>query len=509
MVGKNKLLEMRGIKKIFPGVKALDDVDFDLQAGEVHVLLGENGAGKSTLMKVLAGAHHPDAGEIFIDGTEVKIQGPSHAQSLGIGIVYQEFNLVPYLNVAENVFIEDFPRTRLGTIDHEKMHREANEMLCSLGMQLDTRSLIVQLSTAQQQMVEIAKALKHRSKILILDEPTSALTEREIEQLFTTIRELKSKGIGIIYISHRMQELWEIGDRVTVLRDGKYIGTRELKETNPDELVKMMVGREVSFLFKRDFQTPGEEVLRLEHVSSTVHRLKDINLTLRRGEIVGLAGLVGSGRTEVARTIFGLEPVSEGKIYLFGQEVRNATPSQMVQRGVALLPEDRKNQGLALILSVAENIVMASLEKLFPRKYIHSRKEKQVVAQYIKDLRVVTPNERKQVQYLSGGNQQKVVLGKWLCTRADIFIFDEPTRGIDVNAKAEIHEFMNELVKRGAAILMISSELPEVLGMSDRIYVMRERRIVAEISHQEASQEKVIRYATAADDANQAVGCEE
>ncbi|MCX7788363.1 MAG: sugar ABC transporter ATP-binding protein [Spirochaetes bacterium] len=509
MEGVHTLLEMQGITKVFPGVRALDSVNFELRAGEVHVLLGENGAGKSTLMKVLAGAYEPEAGKIFIDGKEVKIQGPSHAQELGIGIVYQEFNLVPYLSVAENVFIENFPRTRIGLIDHEQMHRAANELLCSLGMQVDTHALIHQLSTAQQQMVEVAKALKHKSRILILDEPTSSLTEREIEQLFSTIRELKRKGMGIIYISHRMQELWEVGDRVTVLRDGKYIGTRSLKETTPDELVTMMVGREVSFLFKRDFQTPGEEVLRLEGVSSTVHRLQNIHLTLRKGEIVGLAGLVGSGRTELARTIFGLEPISEGKIYLFGREIHHSSPSLMVQRGVALLPEDRKNQGLALILSVAENIVMASLERLFPRKYIHKQKEKQIVAQYIKNLRIVTPNQNRQVQFLSGGNQQKVVLGKWLCTEADIFIFDEPTRGIDVNAKAEIHEFMNELVKKGAAILMISSELPEVLGMSDRIYVMRERKIVAELSHEEASQEVVIRYATAADYASQTAGCVE
>jgi ribose transport system ATP-binding protein len=507
MDGMTKLLDMRGITKVFPGVKALDSVDFELLSGEVHVLLGENGAGKSTLMKVLAGAYKPESGRIFINGEEVKIQGPSHAQELGIGIVYQEFNLVPYLNVAENVFIDHFPRTRFGTIDHKEMHRAANELLCSLSMQVDTHALITELSTAQQQMVEIAKALKHRSKILILDEPTSSLTEREIEQLFSTVRELKRKGMGIIYISHRMQELWEIGDRVTVLRDGKYIGTRTLRETTSDELVTMMVGREVSFLFKRDFQQPGEEVLRLEHLSSGVHRLQDINLTLRRGEIVGLAGLVGSGRTELARTIFGLEPSSGGKMFLFGEEVHNSTPSRMVQKGVALLPEDRKNQGLALILSVAENIVMASLEKLFPRKYIQSRKEKEVVARYIKNLRIVTPHANRQVQFLSGGNQQKVVLGKWLCTEADIFIFDEPTRGIDVNAKAEIHEFMNELVKKGSAILMISSELPEVLGMSDRIYVMRERKIVAELTHSEASQEAVIRYATAADHATNTMGC--
>ncbi|HOV38645.1 MAG TPA: sugar ABC transporter ATP-binding protein [Spirochaetales bacterium] len=503
------LLEMQNITKIFPGVVALKDVNFNLEPGEVHVLLGENGAGKSTLMKVLAGAYKPEKGEIFLKGEKVTIQNPGHAQELGIGIVYQEFNLVPYLTVAENVFIDHFPCKRLGLIDHAKMHKEAHDLLCSMSMNVDTHALITEISTAQQQMVEVAKAMKHKSQILILDEPTSSLTEREIEQLFTTIRELKAKGIGIIYISHRMQELWEIGDRVTVLRDGEYVGTRNLKETTPNELVTMMVGREVSFLFKRDYCPPGEEILRVEHLSSNIHKLKDINLSVRKGEIVGLAGLVGSGRTELARTIFGLEPYSEGKLYLFGKELGSYSSSDAVKQGVALLPEDRKNQGLALILSVGENIVMASLERLFPRKFIHKRKEQEVVSKFIQNLRIVTPNANRQVQFLSGGNQQKVVLSKWLCTEADLFIFDEPTRGIDVNAKAEIHEFMNELVKNGAAILMISSELPEVIGMSDRIYVMRERKIVAELHHDEATQEKVIMYATAADQAIKQESCKE
>jgi ribose transport system ATP-binding protein len=504
MEDSNILLHMQGITKIFPGVVALEDVDFDLKGGEVHVLLGENGAGKSTLMKVLAGAYKPDKGKIFIDGKEVEIQNPKQAQSLGIGIIYQEFNLVPYLTVAENVFIDDFPRNRFGIINRKKMHAGAHEILRGMNMNVDTAKLITEISTAQQQMVEVAKAMKYKSKILIMDEPTASLSEREIEQLFATIRDLKSKGIGIIYISHRMQELWEIGDRVSVLRDGHYVGTRELKDVNPADLVALMVGREISFMFKRDYLEKGEEVLRVEHLSSTAGRLTDINIHLHRKEVVGLAGLVGSGRTELARAIFGIDPFIEGKVILFGEEVRNFNTTQIVKKGVALLPEDRKAHGLALILSVAENIVMASLEALFPRRFVSKRKEREVANKYIKDLRIATPHENRQVQYLSGGNQQKVVLSKWLCTNADILIFDEPTRGIDVKAKAEIHEFMNTLAKNGAAILMISSDLPEVIGMADRIYVMREGKIVADIDHSEATQEKVISCATAAHEAARA-----
>jgi ABC-type sugar transport system ATPase subunit len=347
-------------------------------------------------------------------------------------------------------------------------------------------------------MVEVAKALSHKSKILIMDEPTASLSDREIEQLFTTIRELKAKGLGIIYISHRLQELWEIGDRVTILRDGQYIDTRDLSGVKAAELVSLMVGREVSFLYKRDYLEPGEEVLRVENLSSGASGLKDVSINLRRNEIVGLAGMVGSGRTELARAIFNVDPYETGKIFIFGEQMNQGSPSSVVEKGVSLLPEDRKGQGLALVLSVAENVVMASLEQLFPRKYVRRRKEKEVVTKFIKDLNIVTPSMKRLVQYLSGGNQQKVVLSKWLCTEAEIFIFDEPTRGLDVGAKSEIHAFMNDLVKRGAAVLMISSELPEVIGMSDRVYVMREGRIVHEFSHDTMTQEKVIAYATAA-----------
>jgi ribose transport system ATP-binding protein len=499
MSASEKLLEMRGITKKFPGVVALNNVHFDLSAKEVHVLLGENGAGKSTLMKILAGAYHPDAGEIFINGEKVTIHGPKQGQELGVGIIYQEFNLIPYLTVAENIFIENLPRNRLGFIDHKKMHREAAQILENLNMKVDTRAMVSGISTAQQQMVEVAKAMKNESKILIMDEPTASLSERETEQLFVIIRGLKARKIGIVYISHRMQELWEIGDRITVLRDGQYIATKDLEDVTPEGLITMMVGRKASILFNREYQDPGEEALRIEHLYSGQKNIADINLNLHRNEIVGLAGLVGSGRTELARAIFGADSFVSGKIFLFGEEIKDFDTVKMVNRGLAFLPEDRKSQGLALIHTVAENIVIASLDRLFPRKYIGKIKEKEIVAKYIKSLRIITPNMNKQVQYLSGGNQQKVVLAKWLCTDADIFIFDEPTRGIDVNAKAEIHEFMNNLVKNGAAILMISSDLPEITGMSDRIYVMSEGKIAAELNHAEATQEKIIAYATTVD----------
>jgi ribose transport system ATP-binding protein len=417
---------------------------------------------------------------------------------MGVNIIYQEFNLIPYMNVAQNIFLGRFPR-RYGLIDHRKMHSDAAALLGSLNMNVDTHTLIADLTTAEQQMVEVAKALSIQSKILIMDEPTSALSERETEQLFSTIHQLNQKGIGIIYISHRLQELDQVGNRVTVLRDGKFVGTKLISEVTVDELVGMMVGHSVAKVFQRDHQSSGAECLRVENLCKG-RRLRDINVTLRSGEIVGLAGLVGSGRTDLARAIFGVDKYDSGKIYLFGKEIHDFSVSDMVERGVSLIPEDRKNQGLALILSVAENVVIASLKHLFPRMYVSKKKESEVVLKYVEKLRIATPSVSRLAQYLSGGNQQKVVVAKWLCTKAKIFIFDEPTRGIDVGAKSEIYALMAGLVKEGAAILMISSELSEVIGMSDRIYVMREGRIVTELSHAEATQERIIEYAMGADE---------
>jgi ribose transport system ATP-binding protein len=493
------LIDARGITKTFPGVRALDAVDFELKPGETHILLGENGAGKSTLMKILSGAYSPDEGEVYIDGQRVEVFDPRVAQRMGVSIIYQEFNLIPYMNVAQNIYLGRFPRKR-GLIDHARMHADAATLLRTLNMHLDTHALIVDLSTAQQQMVEIAKALSIQSKILIMDEPTSSLSERETEQLFATIHQLNSQGIGIIYISHRLQELQEVGDRVSVVRDGHLVGRKAVAEVTVDELVALMVGHAVGGMFRRDYQPRGAEVLRVDSLSSG-NRLHDISLSLHSGEIVGLAGLVGSGRTDLALAVFGVGKYDSGRICLFGKEIGASSAAEMVGRGISLLPEDRKGQGLALILPVAENIVISSLDRLFPRLFVSKRKERDTAMGYVDRLRIATPSTSRLAQYLSGGNQQKVVLAKWLCTKARIFIFDEPTRGIDVGAKAEIHAFMNELVKEGAAVLMISSELPEIIGMSDRIYVMREGRIVAEIPHAEATQERIIRFAMGADEA--------
>lgn len=492
------LLRAQAITKRFPGVVALDKVDFDLRSGEVHVLLGENGAGKSTLVKILSGAYAPDEGEVFVDGKKVEDFDPRVAQHAGVTIIYQELNLVPYLNVAENIFLGRFPKKH-GLIDHELMHTNAAALLGSLNMNVDTHSLIIGLSTPQQQMVEIAKALSIKSKILIMDEPTSSLSERETEQLFATIHKLTSQGIGIIYISHRLQELHEVGDRVTVLRDGQFVACKPVDEVTVDELVGMMVGHSVDEMFERDYQPQGTECLRVENLNSG-KRLRNVSISLHYGEIVGLAGLVGSGRTELARAIFGVDKYDSGTVVLFGKAIKDLHASDMVDLGVSLLPEDRKNQGLALILPVAQNVVVSSLDRLFPKMYVSSRKEKEIAMQFVDKLRIATPSTNRLAQYLSGGNQQKVVLAKWLCTKAKIFIFDEPTRGIDVGAKAEIHGFMNELVKEGAAVLMISSELPEIIGMSDRVYVMREGKIMAELPHVEATQERIIHFAMGADE---------
>ncbi len=491
------LVRLSQITKNFPGVKALDQVDFELLPGEVHVLLGENGAGKSTLVKVLCGAYQPDSGSIEIGGQPVQLNNTRDAQRQGVSIIYQEFNLVPYLDVAKNIFLGRFPRRKAlpFLVDHQAMRQQSQVILDSLNCDVDLRSKTHSLGVAQQQMVEVAKALSIDARVLIMDEPTAALTDREIEQLFAMIQKLKREGIGIIYISHRLHEVHEVGDRVTVLRDGLLVGTHSVDEVQIEDLVEMMVGRSVDAMFPRTYQDQGQEVLRVENLSTRRTGLQNINMKVHAGEIVGLAGLVGSGRTELVRAIFGADPIESGSVHVFGKNVTGWPPPRMVGLGMGLLPEDRKAEGLALKLPVSENIVLASLNRLFPRSVVDFRKERRVVDQFIKDLRIATPSRKRLVQYLSGGNQQKVVMAKWLSTESRCLIFDEPTRGIDVGAKAEIHDFMNQLVANGAAVLMASSDLPEVLGMSDRIYVMHERRIVSEFSKAEAKAETIIAYA--------------
>ena len=492
---ENKLaLQMLKIRKTFPGVVALDEVSLELRRGEVHILLGENGAGKSTLMKILSGAYQKDGGQIWLDGQEVEIRNPKHARTLGIGIIYQELNLVPHLSAAENIFLGREPKTLPGLIDRRAMSQTARQILTGLGVDLDPRRQVRELSIAEQQMVEIAKAISLDARILIMDEPTSALTEREIKELFARIRKLKGEGVSIIYISHRMEELFEIGDRVTVLRDGKLVGTRDIRAVSKPELIRLMVNRELTQQFPKVAAPRGKEVLRVEGLCRK-GALNDISFALYEGEVLGVAGLLGSGRTELARAIFGLDKPDAGRVYLKGQPQKINSPRQAINLGLGFLTEDRKTQGLVLPLSVQENICLPSVERFSRMGVVRAREEAQAAAQYLKDLRIKATGPRQRVIYLSGGNQQKVVLGKWLCTRGNILIFDEPTRGIDVGSKAEIYQLMNQLTAAGAAIIMISSELPEILGMSDRILVMHQGRINGEFSAAEATQEKLLHCA--------------
>jgi ribose transport system ATP-binding protein len=485
------ILRMDNIHKTFSGVIALDDIHFDLRAGEVHVLLGENGAGKSTLVKILSGAHKKTAGRIYLFGNETDVRSPRHAQQLGISIIYQELNLVGHLSAPENIFLGREPMLAPGIIDRKTLFEKSRQILGDLGVNIDVRQPVKRLGVAEQQMVEVAKALSLKSKILIMDEPTSALTEREINELFATIKKLKSQGVSIIYISHRLEELFEIGDRVTVLRDGKVVGTVDISATNKTELIRMMVNRELTEQFPKKKVRIGEEVLRAEGI--TRHGiLNNVSFSLCRGEVLGVAGLMGAGRTELARAIFGVDKLDSGKIYIKGEAKKVKSPRGAINLGMGFLTEDRKSQGLVLNLSVKENICLSSIERFSKLGRMNAKAENEASNRYVKDLCIKTSNLNQKVMFLSGGNQQKVVLSKWLCSQADIFIFDEPTRGIDVGSKVEIYEFMNRLTAGGVAIIMISSELPEILGMSDRILVMHRGSITAEFDVDEATQEKIL-----------------
>jgi len=499
MSDQNILLYLEGISKEFPGVKALDNVSMEVKKGEVHVLLGENGAGKSTLMKVLSGVYKKDCGRILLNGEEVTINGVKEAEGLGIGIIHQEFNLLPYRDIAQNMFLGNEPIKRKAlmpnTLEREEMYKKCDKQLKAIGVDLDSHTLVKELGIAEKQMVEIAKALSLQNlKVLIMDEPTATLTKGEIDKLFSLIRMYKEKGIGIIYISHRMEEIQVIGDRVTVLRDGKYIGTVAVKGTSTSELIRMMVGRKITNLYKREYNLPGEEALRVEDLTSR-GRFKDISFKIHRGEIVGFYGLVGAGRTEVAKAIFGYDGYDRGEVFIHGEKMKHLSPNLSVQNRLGLLPEDRREEGLITKMSLKQNIVQASLRKIYSSGILDLKIETKVAKKYISRLNIATPNENAVVGSLSGGNQQKVVLGKWLLTESDILIFDEPTRGIDVGAKAEIYELMNQLAGSGRAIMMISSDLPEVMGISDRIYVMYQGKIVAEFDHKNANQEQIVNFA--------------
>jgi ribose transport system ATP-binding protein len=488
---------MKSVSKKFPGVLALDGVHLDVKKGEVHLLVGENGAGKSTLVKILAGAYKKDSGEIILNDRTVEHLTPKHAQELGIGIIYQEFNLIPYLSVTENIFIgrEIMSDKIPGKINWEKMHNSAQKILDDLHVDIPAKAIVRDLGIAQQQMVEVAKVLSLNSELIIMDEPTASLTNKEIENLFEIIRKVKQKGISIIYISHRMEEFALIGDRVTVMRDGKTIKTLNIKDTDTNELIRLMVGRELKEKFPKMSIPKGEEVLRVSGYSKK-NVLNNISFHLCAGEILGVAGLVGAGRTELARAIFGLDRIESGELYVNGVKVKIRNPREAINAGIGFITEDRKSEGLVLSLDVGSNITLAGIDEFTKGIHIKLKKEKSVVKEYISKLKIKAYDSTQKAVNLSGGNQQKVVIAKWLLSKSRIFIFDEPTRGIDVGAKTEVYNLINELLKGGAAILFISSELPEILGMSDRIIVMCRGEITAELQAKEVTQEKILYFAT-------------
>ncbi|NPV52610.1 MAG: sugar ABC transporter ATP-binding protein [Firmicutes bacterium] len=483
---------MRNVNKKFPGVIALQDVSFALRRGEVHVLLGENGAGKSTLMKILSGAYPMDSGEIFVKGKRVEIKRPQDAQDRGISIIHQEFNLVPHLSIAQNIFLgrEPVEGRLIKTIAWQEMYRKTAEILGRFDINVSPRTPVRELGVAMQQMVEIAKALSVNAEIVVMDEPTAALTTAETEKLFQVIKALKAQGVSIIYISHRLEELSKIGDVATVLRDGHNVGTVDLKNTDTDTLVRMMVGRSLTDMFPKESVPRGKEALRVENLCGK--GINGISFTAHEGEVLGLAGIVGCGRTELARAIFGADPISAGKVYVDGREVSILSPRQAIKAGIAYLTEDRGREGLILGLPVRENIGLPVLDTICRAGIVNSRRKSALAASFVKSLGIKTPRLSTPARSLSGGNQQKVVLAKWLATRARVIIFDEPTRGIDVGAKWEIYQLMNELVKQGTSVIMISSDLREILGMSDRILVMREGCITGEFDRSEATQENIL-----------------
>ncbi len=490
------ILQLEHISKSFPGVKALDDVHFEMNAGEIHALLGENGAGKSTLIKIVSGVYKPDAGSIKLDGQPVSFNNPREAQAQGIATIYQELSLYPELTVAENIFMGHAPKRAVGpvqVIDWKTINDRAVELLASLNItDLDVRRKVGSLNVGNRQRVEIAKALSINARVLIMDEPTAALTETDVERLFEIVRLLKQRGVGIVYISHRLQEVFELADRSTVLRDGQFVGTRPVSETSEDQLISMMVGRTIDNLFPKLPGERGKPVLEVRNLNRPP-LTRDVSFSVHAGEIVGLAGLVGSGRSELAQVIFGMTPAQSGDILLDGKAVQIPNPGTAVQLGIAYVPEDRGTQGLIKQMTIRENASMAVLRILSRGSFINQREEKSLAQRAIEQLSIRATSYEQIVNKLSGGNQQKVVVSKWLASKPKLLIMDEPTRGIDVGAKAEIHRLMSELaVKQGLAVLMISSELPEVLGMSDRVLVMREGRLVAEFSRSEATQEKVV-----------------
>jgi ribose transport system ATP-binding protein len=496
------LLAGRGISKSFPGVKALDGVDVTVRRGRLNALLGENGAGKSTLMNILAGVFPPDEGEILLDGRSVRIKSPRKAQEAGIAIIFQELNLIPHLSVAENMFLGREPLTPLGLIDFGRMNRDAKALLEKLDLDVDPRASVARLRVGAQQVVEIAKAISFDSRVIIMDEPTSAITEQEITVLFRLIRQLKQQGVGIIYITHKLDELRQIADDVTVLRDGRLIASEPFAGLTHERMIQLMVGRELSELFPKTITPAGDNVLEINHMSlrhperADEFVIRDVSFAVRRGEVVGLFGLMGAGRTELLHTIFGLHPhTSTGTIHVDGRRCDAHSPAQAIAAGLALAPEDRKTDGLVLSMSVAENVSLACLDQATQLGLLQPRCEHELASHFVERLAVKTRSLNEQVRNLSGGNQQKVVLAKWLATQPKVLLLDEPTRGIDINAKQEIYSIIDELARSGLGVVMVSSELPEILAIADRILVLAEGRLTAEFAYGAATEENVLKAA--------------
>jgi ribose transport system ATP-binding protein len=496
MTSDQPALEMRGINKSFAGNSVLVDVNLSARAGEVHALVGENGAGKSTLMKILAGVYQPDAGTILLDGREVSFARPSDALANGIAMIYQELSLAPELTVAENIFLGREPLTfaPLGVVNRREMNARATSMLKEYGFKIDSRTLVKRLSAADRQLVEITRATVEAKRFLVMDEPTSSLTAHEVADLFRLIRELKNRGLAIIYISHRLEELDFIADRLTVLRDGRAVYSDAWGEISRAEIIRHMAGRELKEIFPPRAAARGDTRLRVENLTRA-GKFRDVSLAVRAGEVIGIAGLAGAGRTELVETIFGAYPADAGEIFLNGARLHRAQPDKAVARRMGLLTEDRKRTGLCLNQPVTRNLTLANLRSLAPRLWIDARRERTTASEYIERLHIRPPDPDKTVARMSGGNQQKVLLARWLFAGSQVFLLDEPTRGVDVAARSDIYRVINRLVEAGAAVVMVSSDLPELLGMADRILVMRRGRLVAELDARQTTQEEILRHA--------------
>lgn len=487
------LLDMKQIIKSFNGVEVLHGIDFSLRAGTVHALMGENGAGKSTLMKVLAGVHKCDDGEIWLKGKKTEIQSPRHAQELGIAMIHQELSPVPEMTVAENIFLGREPRKGL-FVDYKKMYADTEKLLGEMKVRVSPRAKIGRLKVADQQLIEISKAISLNADIIVMDEPTSAITDQEVEILFKTIANLKKKGTGIIYISHKMDEIFRIADDITVLRDGTYVNSWEAKDIDNNTLIKNMVGRELNEIFPK-IKVPAKDVVMEVRHFTKENQFEDISFLVREGEILGIAGLIGAGRTELMNAIFGLEKPDSGEVFFEGRKVEIRRPSDAIRHGIAYVTEDRKNEGLVLEMGVGQNITIASMKTLSSGMFIKRQEEKKTIDDQIRALRIKVHSPRQLVGKLSGGNQQKVVLAKWMMKNPKLLILDEPTRGIDIGAKSEIYKLMGEFVEKGNSIIMISSEMPEAMGMSDRILVLSNGRLSGELSREEFAQEDIMKMA--------------